>query len=162
MDGKSRLTPKQQRFVEEYLIDRNATAAADRAGYKQPNSQGPRLLVNVGIRIAIDEETAEQSKRTGITADKVLYELAGIGFAEVDAKITQGDKIRALELLGKHLEMLPEKVKIEDERTARIEAALRELTDDQLLAVEASTDGGNQIESDREREVSSRAVALDQ
>ena len=43
------LTQKQEAFVAEYLVDLNATAAAERARYEHPNKQGPRMLVNVGI-----------------------------------------------------------------------------------------------------------------
>lgn len=78
----AKLTPKQQRFVEEYLVDLNATQAAIRAGYsaKTANEQGSRLLANVSIRACVDEALAERSKRTGINADRVLMELARLGF----------------------------------------------------------------------------------
>ncbi len=79
------LTAKQQRFVQEYLIDLNSTQAAIRAGYNANNAdvQGPRLLGNVGIAAAIAEAQAERSRRTEITADNVLRELARIGFSDV-------------------------------------------------------------------------------
>ncbi len=74
-----KLTPKQQRFVEEYLIDLNATQAAIRAGYskKTADVQGPRLLGNVGVaqRIAVAQE--ERAKRTQIDADWLLQRLHG-------------------------------------------------------------------------------------
>lgn len=78
----AKLTPKQERFVEEYLIDLNATQAAIRAGYsaKTANEQGSRLLANVSVRTCIDEAMAERSKRTGVNADRVLIELARLGF----------------------------------------------------------------------------------
>lgn len=78
----AKLTPKQERFVEEYLIDLNATQAAIRAGYspKTANEQGSRLLANVSIRACIDQAMAERSKRTGVNADRVLIELARLGF----------------------------------------------------------------------------------
>lgn len=68
------LTPKQQRFVEEYLIDLNATQAAIRAGYseKTANEQGARLLANVSVSEAVQSAMADRSKRTEITADYVL------------------------------------------------------------------------------------------
>jgi len=76
------LTDKQRRFVDEYLIDLNATQAAIRAGYKgDPNTVGPRLLVNVGIAKAIQSAKRGRSKRTQITADKVLqrwWDLANV------------------------------------------------------------------------------------
>lgn len=72
------LTPKQQRFVEEYLVDLNATQAAIRAGYsvRTAEQQGPRLLGNVGVASAIQAAKAERSRRTQIDADWVLRQLA--------------------------------------------------------------------------------------
>lgn len=79
------LTPQQQRFVEEYLVDLNATQAAIRAGYsaETANQQGPRLLVNVGIGKAVADAMAQRSVRTRVTADRVLTELARIGLADI-------------------------------------------------------------------------------
>ena len=79
----SKLTPKQQIFVEEYLFDLNATRAAIRAGYspRTAHVQGPRLLENVRVRAYIDKALAERSRRTGINTDLVLLELARIGRA---------------------------------------------------------------------------------
>lgn len=76
---------KHERFVEEYLIDLNATQAAIRAGYspKTAKEQASRLLSNVNISAAIDKAIAERSKRTGINQDRVLLELARIGFAKI-------------------------------------------------------------------------------
>lgn len=76
------LTRKQQRFVEEYLVDLNATQAATRAGYsaKTANEQGARLLANVSVAEAVQKAMDERSTRTEITADKVLQELAKLGF----------------------------------------------------------------------------------
>lgn len=74
----SKLTPKQARFVEEYLVDLNATVSAERAGYKEPNKQGPRLLVNVGIQREVERALTRRSKRTEINQERVLKELARI------------------------------------------------------------------------------------
>jgi phage terminase small subunit len=76
------VTPKQEAFVREYLIDLNATQAATRAGYSAhtANEQGARLLANVSVRSAVDSAIAARSVRTGITADRVLLELARIAF----------------------------------------------------------------------------------
>ena len=86
MARKKGLTDKQQRFVEEYMIDLNATQAAIRAGYSPETAaeQGSRLLKNVKVSAAIARAKAERSKRTGITADRVLMELAKVAF--VNAK----------------------------------------------------------------------------
>ncbi len=92
----SKLTPKQEMFAEEFLIDLNATQAAIRAGYSKrtARSQGQRLLTNVDIAEAIQKLMAERGKRTEIEADAVIRELAKIGFANMGTylKITpEGD-----------------------------------------------------------------------
>lgn len=148
------MTLKQERFVEEYLIDLNATQAAIRAGYspKTANEQGARLLAKVSIQAAVSKAQAERSRRTGINQDRVLLELAKVAFlnpvdvidmdgatirgeanrddtaciASVkvktiptdDGQITERevkvyDKLKALELLGKHLGMFTDKVKVD-------------------------------------------------
>jgi len=146
------MTDKQKVFCEEYLIDLNATQAAIRAGYsvKTANEQGARLLANVSVQNEIEKLKAERSRRTGITADRVLQELARIGFvnpmdvidptdatvqghanaddmaaiASVKVKVIPGkygddgferevrlhDKVKALELMGKHLGMFTDRV----------------------------------------------------
>ena len=82
MAKTAKLTEKQQRFVEEYLIDLNATQAAIRAGYsaKTADQQGSRMLANVKVQQAISVAMAERSKRTGINQDRVVLELARIAF----------------------------------------------------------------------------------
>lgn len=79
------LTDKQARFVEEYIIDLNATQAAIRAGYSEKGAevQGHLLLRNPKVAEAIQAAKAERSKRTEITADAVVKELARIGFSDI-------------------------------------------------------------------------------
>lgn len=79
------MTPKQQQFVAEYLIDLNATQAAIRAGYSErtAGSQAHDLLKKPEIQAAIVEAQTERAKRTEITADKVLKELAKVGFGNL-------------------------------------------------------------------------------
>lgn len=84
----AKLTPKQQRFVEEYLIDLNATQAAIRAGYsvKTANEQGNRLLANVSVQNAISQAMQARSERTNITADGVLkmwYDMATVDYNDL-------------------------------------------------------------------------------
>lgn len=79
------MTKKQKRFIEEYLIDLNATQAAIRAGYK-PDSAGATGSENLKkpeIRAAIDRAMAERSKRTGINQDRILLELAKMAFVKM-------------------------------------------------------------------------------
>jgi phage terminase small subunit len=81
------LTPKRQRFVAEYLVDLNAAKAYRRAGYAGNDNvcavEGYRLLSNPIIAAAIAEGREIQAQRTGITADKVIAELARIGFSDI-------------------------------------------------------------------------------
>lgn len=69
-----KLNAKQARFVEEYLIDLNATQAAIRAGYseKTAKQQGSRLLTNVAIQAAISDRQTARSERVQMTQDYVL------------------------------------------------------------------------------------------
>lgn len=139
------LTPKQKQFVAEYLVDLNATAAAKRAGYKDPNI-GRQLITKNNVSDAIQIAIADRQERTKITQDMVLRETAKLAFfdirkmfdkngkpldiSELDAdtaaalvgldvqdikdadsgdflgyvkKYKMADKIKALELLGKHV-----------------------------------------------------------
>jgi phage terminase small subunit len=81
----AKLTDRQKRFVEEYLIDLNATQAAIRSGYSPVTAQqiAAENLLKPVISGAIMKAMAERSRRTGITADRVIRELAKIGFANI-------------------------------------------------------------------------------
>lgn len=92
----AKLTEKQKRFCEEYLIDLNATQAAIRAGYKVKKKQqaseiGAQLLKKTQVAEEIAREMAERSKRTGITQDRVLLELARIAFVNPNNLINVED-----------------------------------------------------------------------
>lgn len=78
------LTEKQQRFVEEYLVDLNGTQAAIRAGYSADTARqmASENLSKPYIQAAISEARKAQQERTGITADKVLKEIASIAMAD--------------------------------------------------------------------------------
>ena len=78
------LSEKQQRFVQEYIIDLNARQAAIRAGYspKTAGAQSSRLLTNVNIQDEIAKAMEDRGKRTGVTQDRVLVELSAIAFAK--------------------------------------------------------------------------------
>lgn len=78
----ARLTAKMKRFIEEYLVDLNATQAAIRAGYSPESaySIGDENLKKPVIKNAIDKALAERSRRTGINQDRILLELAKIAF----------------------------------------------------------------------------------
>ncbi len=82
---KRGLTPKQQRFVDEYLVDLNASAAAARAAYSERSAGkiGFQLLEKTRIQEAVKRAKAERIERIKITQDEVLQELAKTGFADI-------------------------------------------------------------------------------
>ena len=77
------LTPKQQLFVQEYLVDLNATQAAIRAGYSPVSTRvrGHRMITNDNIKKNIQEAMDQRSERTRIASDRVLEEMSRIAFA---------------------------------------------------------------------------------
>ena len=134
----AKLTEKQKRFVAEYMADLNATAAARRAGYKDPNI-GRQLITKNNVSAEIAKRREQLQSKLEITQETVLQELAAIAFAngtdfvtvtgvgllcvkptnevareklpaiagikynQMGIEIKLHDKVRALELLGKHL-----------------------------------------------------------
>ena len=110
----TKLTAKQERFCREYIIDLNATRAAIRAGYseKTANRIASENLSKLDIQEKIRQLQQKIEARTEITQDKVLNELANIGFAEPSKQIRVTDKIKALELLGKHLGIFTDKLQV--------------------------------------------------
>lgn len=90
--SERKLTPKQERFVEEYLIDLNASAAARRAGYSEKSARdiGQQLIAKTHIQEAIAAKRSERSERTGITADEVVqmivrqYEINATCYEKID------------------------------------------------------------------------------
>lgn len=78
------LTAKQQRFVEEYLVDLNATQAAIRAGYapKAAEQQGYQLLQIPSVRTAVDERRAKLAEQAGVTVQKWLERVWAIASAD--------------------------------------------------------------------------------
>ncbi|PJL44737.1 terminase small subunit [Stenotrophomonas maltophilia] len=71
------LTPKQQRFVQEYLQDHNGTQAAIRAGYseKTAKQQGSRLLTEPRIQAAVRAGQKKVAKKAEVTVDSLMAEL---------------------------------------------------------------------------------------
>ena len=87
------MTKKQKTFCDEYLIDLNATQAAIRAGYSSKTADriGPELLGKTCIQENIAKAMAERSKRTGISQDRVIQELARIAFVNPQNVINPKD-----------------------------------------------------------------------
>lgn len=146
------MTKKQKRFIEEYLIDLNATQAAIRAGYSVESASeiGYENLIKPDIQTAIAKAMAERSKRTGVNQDRIILELSRLAFVKmtdivddkgkikatateddlsclegikykqsksdtgtsVEREVKIGSKIKALELLGKHLGMWNDKLDV--------------------------------------------------
>jgi phage terminase small subunit len=78
------MNPRQKRFVEEYLVDLNATAAAKRAGYsvRSAKDHGYRLLHNPAIAAAVAKAQDKRTARTQVSADRVVTELAKVAFGD--------------------------------------------------------------------------------
>lgn len=74
---KAKLTDRQQRFVEEYLVDLNATQAAIRAGYSQKSADkiGAQLLGKTRVAEAISKAKQKRATRTNITQDMIIKEV---------------------------------------------------------------------------------------
>ena len=136
-----KLTPKQMRFVDEWLIDFNGKQAAIRAGYSAKTAEvtAAKLLRNVKVQAEISRRQKDLQKRTEVSQDRVVKELARIAFVDASVvcvtdfdKLTddqraaiQGikptnfgweiklcDKIKALELLGRHIGMFTDKLEV--------------------------------------------------
>lgn len=188
---------RQKRFVDEYLIDLNATQAAIRAGYSQKyaDRMAYKLVENSRVQEYITKRMNDRQKRTEITQDKVLLELAkiaftnGSDFAKVVTKphkelyynrdaetyeerevirqhvelvdtdalsddkkaaisaiketkfgiaVESCDKLKALELIGRHLGMFKEKVEL----TGQVNNPYEGLTKEQLLKIAGVPDVG--------------------
>jgi len=102
------LTPKQESFVEEYLIDLNATQAVIRSGYseKTAEQQGHQLLKKTLVSAAIAEAQAGRSARTSITQDYVLESIfSAMERCKQPDSFNATGVFRGAELLGKHLGM---------------------------------------------------------
>ena len=80
------LNKRQELFAKEYLIDLNATQSAIRAGYSEKTaySMGQRLLKHVEVQECIQKAMRKREKRTEVTQDRVLEELAAIAFADIN------------------------------------------------------------------------------
>jgi phage terminase small subunit len=104
------MTPKQRRFVDEYLLDLNAARAAIRAGYSAHTAeqQGPRLLGNVEVAEAIQAAQQVRSERLQITQDDVLKGLHREATLTGDGA-SHAARVSAWTQIGKHLGMFVER-----------------------------------------------------
>lgn len=118
------MTQQQKRFVEEYLVDLNASAAAKRAGYRGKNA-GYLLLHKPHVHKVLEEAIAQLSERNMVRQDEVVKALREIAFSDASdesgAKVKLGSKLRALELLGKHLGMFRQEQPQEQEEVVIVD-----------------------------------------
>lgn len=128
--SEDKLTEQQSRFVDEYLIDLNATAAYKRAGYKaQGNvaeSSASRLLSNAKVAKHVQSRMNDRAKRTEVTQDYVLNTIVQTmerckqgepvrdreGNETGEWKFEPGAVLKGAELLGKHLKMFTDKTEL--------------------------------------------------
>ena len=90
------LTPKQQRFCDEYLIDMNATRAALRAGYTQATAMNGQLMEMPKIQAYLKKRTAEASKKLQVSHETLLGELMKVAFANMGDYFGDDGKIKAM------------------------------------------------------------------
>ena len=115
------MTPKQQRFIEEYLIDLNATQAAIRAGYsaKTAYSIGQQNLNKIEIASALKEANAERSAQTKIDAQWVLEAAADL-YRRCVADKDKTNERHALALIGKHIDVAAFEERIRQDGTLTV------------------------------------------
>ena len=113
------MTPKQEVFVREYLIDLNATQAAIRAGYSEATaySQGQRMLKNVEVATALAEAKTERAEKCEIDALWVLREAKDLYQAAREAE-KLSDAATALKMVGAHVDVQAFKERVAQEHTA--------------------------------------------
>lgn len=131
-----KMTAKQKRFCDEYLIDLNATQAAIRAGYseKTARSQGQRMLTNVDIQNEIEKRKSARVDRIEITQDRVIEELSYIAFAKASDYARVIEKDAMVEVDGNMVPVLDDEGKPVKYRT--VEPILTdELTEEQKRAI---------------------------
>lgn len=98
------MTPRQQRFCYEYVLDLNATKAAMRAGYSErtANKIASQLMKKQEIKATIDELKKNNLEELQITRERVLQEIAAIAFMPI-GKVKANDKLKALFMLNEYL-----------------------------------------------------------
>ena len=113
------LSAKQEKFVDEYLIDLNATQAAIRAGYSECGApvQGNRLLTNANVKAEIAKRQVERSKRTTVSQDYVLTTIVDVveRCKKNGVDFNANGALKGAELLGRHLGMFDGQGAGEDE-----------------------------------------------
>lgn len=119
MSQPKKLTAKQQAFVNEYIVDLNATQAAIRAGYSEDaaGAIGAENLTKPEIAGAIQESLDLRSERTRITADRVLTEVAKLGFSNIRDIFTESGSLKNLASLPVEITAAIASVKVVTRKT---------------------------------------------
>jgi phage terminase small subunit len=117
---RSKTNPRHQAFVQHYLETGNGTKSAILAGYspKSAAAAASRLLRNVNVMAAMEAELARRAEVSGISA---RYVLEGIRAIADDPEARYADRLRALELMGKHFGLFAEKVEQDSRLTVIVE-----------------------------------------
>lgn len=91
----TKLTPKQEQFCREYVVDLNATQAAKRAGYSKKSARiiAAQNLSKLNIQYRLQQLVDELQKNTGVNAERVIREYAKVGFSNIKDFITEGNEI---------------------------------------------------------------------
>lgn len=94
------LTARRWEFVRQYVALNNGSAAARRAGYSErsASSEASRLLKNDEVMAAVEWYRASEAERLGVTADRVLAELAAIAFADLGDYVRLVDGVPVLDM----------------------------------------------------------------
>ena len=130
MKPSTKLTAKQERFCEEYLVDLNATQAAIRAGYSKKTSAsiGDENLRKPAIAEKLKIAREELSRRTEMSADWVIAELRERYFALLDKGDDKGSCI-PLKLIGQHFDAFPNRVEHAGPGGGPIVTVTKDMTD---------------------------------
>ena len=110
MTDKNNLTPKQKKFCDEYLKHLNASQAYKKA-YSSCNKDetarvnGSKLLTKANVKAYIDKRQEEKEEKAIITQEMILKELREIVMCKSE---TTNNRLKAMELAGKHLGMFKE------------------------------------------------------
>jgi len=134
------LTTRQLKFVDEYLVDLNATQAAVRSGYsaRTATKQAARLMAHTGIQAKLEQSFAERKQRVQITQDYVLTTIQDtvercrqatpvldkVGTPTGEYRFDASGVLKGCELLGKHLQIFTEKVLHQGDPNAPLQVAV--------------------------------------
>ena len=123
------LTAKQQVFVQEYLVDLNATQAAIRAGYSKRTAGwiGPQLLGKTHIAEAVQGAMAKREERTEITQDRVLKEYAKLAFLDPRRFYDDDGQLLQVHELPEDVAAALSSMEVVTEKAGELEFAVRKI-----------------------------------